>query len=237
MSTRRSIATKILNGLSGLSLALFVAIHLIGNLTLFAGAGAFNAYAHFLQSFLHGAFIYMAEAGLILFFLLHIVTAIAVRWSGRQARVSRYQVSADAGGPSRKTLSSKTMLITGILLLVYTVYHVNHFKYGPGIAEGYVTQLHGEPVRDIYRLVVEEFQIPLITFGYAAFMIFLGMHLRHGFWSGMQSLGATSPRLQPAIIAGGTLLAILLAVGFILVPLYIYFFLDAPAVGATSLGG
>ena len=223
-----SVAKKVWNGITGLGLALFVVFHLAGNLTLFFGAKEFNGYADFITHLMHGTFIYLAEAGLILFFLVHVATALSVRLGGRDARPQPYATNADAGGASRKSFSSKTMLVSGVLLFAYLVYHVKHFKFGPGLDEGYVTMLHGEEVRDMYRLVVEEFNKPLITFGYVAFMIFLGLHLRHGIWSAFQSVGATSRKLVPLLYIGGGLLAALLAAGFIALPLYIYFFIDVP---------
>ena len=78
-------------------------------------------------------------------------------------------------------------------------------------------------MRDIARLVTEKFQSPWYTFGYVGAMLLLGIHLRHGVWSAFQSLGATNPRLTPVIYSVGALLAILIAAGFFILPLWIFF--------------
>jgi len=227
-----SISKKLISGATGLGLFAFVAVHLTGNLTLFLGAEAFNSYAHFLETFLHGAFIYIAEAGLILFFVAHIASGVSVAVKRRKVRPNGYAVRGNAGGPSRKSISSRSMLISGTLLLVYVVLHVRHFKFGPS----YETTIHGETVRDLYRLVAEEFaRLPVVA-AYVGAMLFLGLHLRHGFWSMFQSLGALDKRLAPAVVALGTAVAGLLTVGFIILPIWMYFFGDPSAGTGASAG-
>ena len=222
-----SVGKKLLNGLSGLMLIGFVCVHLAGNLTLFArdGGKLFNSYAHHLESL--GPLLYAMEFGLIAVFLLHIASAVSVRLSQKEARPQSYAVAASKGGPSRQSLSSRSMLITGLLLAGFVVLHVKMFKYGPY----YETTLKdGTVVRDLYKLVVEEFSKPVITWAYVAIMLMLGLHLRHGFWSALQSLGALKPACSRCVYAAGLLFAILLAGGFLLLPLY---FLYCPA----AIGG
>jgi len=110
--------------------------------------------------------------------------------------------------------------------LLFLVVHIWTFKFGPGIAEGYVTTLDGEPARDLYRLVVETFKNPLYVFGYTLVMILLGFHLRHGFWSAFQSLGAIRPTALKTMQFTAMIVGILLAVGFLSIPVYIFFFVN-----------
>lgn len=216
-----SVAKKFLNGLTGLGLSLFIIMHLIGNLLLLTGnPDDFNRYAYKLKSF--GPLLLVAESGLALFFLLHIVSALMVYFDKLKARPLRYAVSGDAGGASRKTLSSETMIYTGLVLLFFVPWHVITLKFGPGVAQGYVTQLDGVAVRDLYRLVVEYFSNSLNVTIYVAVMLFLGLHLRHGFWSMIQSLGVYHPRLTPVWYTSGLLFAAVMAVGFLLIPIWIY---------------
>jgi len=232
---RSSIGKKLVSGFTGLCLCVFVTGHLIGNLLLIVGPEAFNEYAHFLENFGHGYAVYLAEVGLIAVFLFHAVAGIQVALDRRRARPSRYAVRADAGGASRKTLSSRSMILTGIVLLVFVPVHVWMFKFGPGIAAGYATTVAGEPFRDLYKLVVEWFQNPLVVAIYVAVMVLLGTHLRHGFWSAFQSLGASNPKFMPLISAVGVVFAIAIAVGFLFLPIYLFLF-AGPAMSSMVAG-
>jgi len=218
-----SVGRKILMALTGLALALFVFFHLVGNLTLLLGAEAFNSYADFLANLGHGYFVDFADAGLVVFFLLHAYSGLTVYLRKRRARTQGYEVAADAGGASKKSLASRTMIVTGPIILVFLVLHVIHFKFGAGEAEGYTTLVHGAEARDLYRLVVEEFQKLPIMAGYVAVMVLLGFHLQHGVWSGFQSLGLTNGKTLPILVGFSTLFGLLLALGFIWIPVYIYF--------------
>lgn len=227
MSTLRtivwsSVARKCINGITGLGLCIFIVIHLAGNATLLTGnAEAFNAYSHFLLS--TGILIYLAEFGLVAFFLFHMITAVTVWWDKQIARPTGYKLNAAAGYPSKKTISSRTMIYTGLIMLIFTVVHLITFKYGPGIAEGYVMDIEGVMVRDLYRLTVEIFSKPAYVIGYVVAMALLGFHLRHGFWSAFQSLGVNHPRYTPIIYGFALLFAVVMAVGFLGLPIILYF--------------
>jgi len=216
-----TVGMKFLMALTGLCLVGFVIVHLLGNLLLLVGGDAFNEYAHTLES--TGVALIFAELGLLALFLLHALSGILVTLNNRASREDRYESVGNAGGPSLKTFSSRTMVITGLTILGFTIIHVWMFKYGPGVEEGYVTTLDGSPARDLYLLVVESFQNPWIAFGYVAVMVLLGFHLRHAIWSAFQSLGAHHPRWTPVIYTLGGILAIILAVGFLFLPIWIYF--------------
>ncbi|MFQ5738154.1 MAG: succinate dehydrogenase cytochrome b subunit [Acidobacteriota bacterium] len=218
-----TVAKKVLMALTGLALFVFLVGHLGGNLLLFSGDPVvFNSYSHVLVS--SGWVLIVVELLLLTVFLAHIVQAIWVTWKNRQARPERYHRVKSAGRPSRKTLASSTMIWTGLILLVFTALHLYTFKYGPGIQQGYATQINGEQMRDLHRLVSEVFHRPLYVLWYVAAMTFLGFHLRHGFWSAFQSLGAYHPRYTPVVSALGYIFALLLGLGFLAIPLWIYFF-------------
>jgi succinate dehydrogenase / fumarate reductase cytochrome b subunit len=105
------------------------------------------------------------------------------------------------------------------VLLIFTAIHLKTFKYGPV----YSTSVSGVPMRDLYTLVNEVFQQPLYTWGYVITMLLLGYHLRHGFWSAFQSLGANHPRYSTFIYSAGMVLAFVVAFGFLAVPLLVFF--------------
>lgn len=221
-----SVGRKVITGLTGLGLVVFIIGHLVGNLSLFVGAGAFNAYTHKLESL--GPLLYVIEIGLLAVFIFHIVYAISVTAQNKAARKSRYVQQGDAGKPSQKNLSSQSMIYTGLILAIFTVVHVVMFKFGPGMGSGYAYDLQGEQVRDLHRLVVESFKNIWIVLGYCAVMLLMGVHVRHGFWSAFQSLGAYHPRYTRLIQSVGVLLAAALTLGFFVLPLYVYFFVALP---------
>ncbi|UCF35579.1 MAG: succinate dehydrogenase cytochrome b subunit [Acidobacteriota bacterium] len=216
-----TVGKKFLLALTGLSLVGFICVHLVGNLLLYVGADAFNTYAHKLMSM--GPLLYVAELILAALFLAHMFTAIVTTLNNWKSRPDRYAVNASQGSPSQMTVSSKTMIWTGLVIIGFTVFHLVTFKYGAGVEEGYVAYLDGEPVRDLYRLVQELFQDPFYSGFYVFVMILLGFHLRHGFWSAFQSLGLNHPRYTPMIHTVGIIAAVVLGVGFLVIPIWFYF--------------
>lgn len=229
-----SIGKKILSGTTGLALCGFIVSHLAGNLLLLIGPDPFNEYTRFMTDFAHGFFLPVAELGLVVLFLSHAVAGIRVAIDRRRARPLRNRRVGNAGGPSHKTLASRTMVATGLILFVFLLVHVYSFRLGPAEAEGYVTVLDGHEARDLYRLVIETFQDPLVVAGYTLVMLLLGVHLRHGFWSAFQSIGALNPKLRPLAFSAGLVFALVIAIGFILLPVFVYLAPD-PNAGVASL--
>lgn len=221
-----SVGRKLLTGVTGISLVGFIIAHLAGNLTLLIGGESFNAYAEALQQL--GALIYVAEVGLVALFVAHIVPALSVHRQKRRARDEHNTLVVTKGGQSKNTIFSRSMAITGIVLLGFLVIHIIQFRFGPSIAEGYVTIVNGEPARDLYRLVVEVFKNPLWALFYAGCMVLLGFHLRHGFWSAFQSLGLLNPKLRPVAYSAAGVVAVAVAVGFVILPLYLWLVAPLP---------
>ena len=216
-SLRSSVGKKMIMGLTGLLLVLFLIEHLTGNfLLLLPDKAPYNKYAHFLTSF--GWLLIAAELILLAVFLAHVLSAISVTLRNRQARPQRYVKTAGAGPPSRKNLASLTMIYSGVILFVFLAIHLKTFKFGPY----YPFHVDGQEMRDLYRLVAEVFSRPGYVVWYAAAMILLGFHLRHGFWSAFQSLGLYHPRWTPVIYGIGIFVAFVLALGFIGIPIWIY---------------
>ncbi len=217
-----SVGRKILMSLTGLLLFTFVVGHLAGNLPLLTGdPDPFNKYGHFLVSL--GGLLIVVELVLVGCLLVHVWTAIAIALGKRHARPDRYAKQKGAGGASRKTVGASTMVYTGLVTLVFIVLHLITFKWGPGVPQGYVTQIDGVEMRDLHRLVVETFSRPGPVVGYVAAMVVLGFHLSHAFWSAFQSLGFYHHRYTRILYAGGRTVAFLIALGFLVIPVWIYF--------------
>lgn len=213
------VLKKVVTGITGIFLTLFVLVHMTGNLAFFSSEEAYNAYSHFLTHQL-GALFYVIEIGLVAIFAFHATIGISIWLGKRRARPQDYATYESAGGASRQSLASRSMILTGILLLVFTVFHLVTFKYGTYYE---ITLSDGTVVRDIARLVREQFSNPVYAFGYPAMMLLLALHLRHGVWSALQSLGLVRPGSSASIYLVGGLLGLLIGVGFLLLPIAIYF--------------
>jgi succinate dehydrogenase / fumarate reductase, cytochrome b subunit len=220
MSTRvkffsSSVGTKILLAVTGLALFLFLVGHLAANLLIFVDPEMFNAYS---DRLIKNPLIYVAEAGLVLLFLVHVYKAVT-NWAGnRSARPESYATKKWAGYTSRKSLSSSSMIVTGVIIFVFVVLHVRTFKFG-----AYYEAAGLPGVRDLHRLVLEVFQNPFYVVFYVVAMGLIFMHLNHGLSSAMQSAGVNHPRINRAIIVTGSVLAAIIGAGFAIIPLWVYF--------------
>lgn len=202
------IGRKVLMALTGLLLFLFLVTHLAANLLILIDAQAYNEYSHALIS---NPLIYIAEIGLLILFVAHLVSGIIIYNRGRAARISAYEEHRWAGGPSSKSVASTTMILTGAFFLIFVPLHVWTFKFGTYYDAG-------GGVRDLHRLVIEEFQNPLMVLFYVVGMAILGFHLWHGFGSAFESLGVTHSRTLRRV---GNVTAVLMAGGFAIIPLVI----------------
>ncbi len=217
-----SVLKKILNGLTGMGLIFFVSVHLLGNLTLFSDDSVlFNSYAKYLHGL--GWLLTFIEIGLLILFSAHIISSVVVTIGNRKARREKYRAGTSGRATATNPAVSKNMIYTGIALGAFVVWHVISFRFGPGIAEGYATEINGEISRDLYAVVYDFFQNPLHVVLYTAAMVFLGFHLRHGYWSAFQSVGAVNKKYMPALKVTGYVFAVVLSFGFLLIPVWIYF--------------
>lgn len=209
-----SIGTKLLMGLTGVALFLYMVVHLAGNALIFGGPDLFNDYSHLLIS---NPLILPIEIGLLAVFLIHIYKAVTMWGRNQAARPVGYTKKELAGHTSRKSLSSSTMIGSGLFILVFVVIHVKQFKFGTWY------QVTDSTVRDLHRTEVEVFQNPLWVAVYVAATLLVGLHLRHGFASAFQSLGLEHPLYTRRLTALGILFALLIGVGLAVIPVWVYF--------------
>jgi len=195
---------------SGLALAGFVLTHMAGNLLLFVSPEAYNTYGYKLTS---NPLIYIAEAGLLAFFLFHIVKGILVTITNTSSRKSRY--AKIPNGEKAANFGSRTMIYHGVVIAVFVVHHLITFKYGPH----YTVTYEGIEMRDLYRLVIEIFQSPLYVVWYIFAVALLGVHLSHGVYSAFQTLGIHSPNKLRCLSAA---YGLLIGLGFISQPIFAY---------------
>lgn len=202
-----TVGKKAVMAVTGCVLAAFVVVHMAGNLQFFLGREQMNHYAEFLHS--RPGLLWSVRIVLLAAVLVHMYTALTLWLLKRKARPEGY-VKAARVPPG---YASRTMLITGPLLAGYVVYHILHLTLGAA----------GLPFRelDAYGNLVAGFRIPAVSIAYIAAMLILALHLYHGGWSMLQSLGISHPRYTPWLKRLSAILAIAVSAGFISVPVAI----------------
>lgn len=199
---------------AGIALSLFVFMHAAGNLFLFVSPEAYNKYGHAIVS---NPLIYIAEAGLVLFFAIHIVAGVILTIKNISSRPQKYAKLAK--GDKATSIANRLMAVQGMVLFGFIVIHLITFKYG----EYYETSVDGAIVRDLFRLVYEVFQKPEYVFSYILCLLVLCFHLSHGLYSALQTLGFNHPKFTPKIKCASVLYGLTVATMFISQPLYMYF--------------
>ena len=219
-----SIGKKIMVAAAGLLLCGFLVMHLLGNLLMFVGGDAFNHYAEALE---HNPLLPAAEIGLVVLFLVHIALSVRATLANRAARPVAYE---SYKGKGARTAGSRSMAITGTLILVFIIIHVATFKFDVGGLKG---QIPGQE-ESLFAHVLGWFANPW----YAAFYVLavggVGLHLSHGVQSAIQTFGLNHPRYTPLIRKAGVAFAGAIFVGFASLPIYFGFLKNCLA---CSTGG
>lgn len=204
-----SLGQKLIIGLTGVGLILFVLAHLSGNLLLYLGMEAYNEYAHTLHA--NGWLLHIAEIGLLFVFLIHIALAIKVTRAHRRARPQGYQKHQSKQGEC-KTTPSAIMIVSGFIVLGFVLLHLADLRFnlrnpvGPDV----------EPAT--HTLLV--LQDPISAVVYFLGSLFLGYHIWHAFQSVFQTYGLNHHRYTPWVKKAGKILAIVLALGFASFPVW-----------------
>ena len=197
---RSSVGKKSIMAASGLLLTFFIITHLLGNSVSFLGREAFNAYAERLHSL--GVLIYLFELGLLTLFLIHILTGVILYFENLGARPSRYSVDTSAGG---RSLGSRTMPYTGLIILVFIIVHLMNFHFTD----------KSVLIADLVRELLSR---PGLAFFYIFSLVALALHLSHGFWSLFQSIGFNHEKYNRFLLKGALAFSILVGFVFILIP-------------------
>jgi succinate dehydrogenase / fumarate reductase cytochrome b subunit len=233
LSLRSSVGAKYVMALTGIGLIGFVVVHMMGNLLIYAGPDALNSYAQALKD--KPALLWTARVGLLIIFVVHIVLGLRLTLQNKAARGTAYVYEDTV----QASWASRHMLLTGLVLLAFVVFHLAHFTFGvitayqdpaTGTMVGYL-DLHDvkDPTRhDVYGMVVAGFRVTWIAILYVVAQVFLWLHLWHGGSSWFQSLGINHPAYNPVIRAVGPVLATAVLIGNSSIPL---------AVLAGAIGG
>lgn len=211
---RSTIGKKIIMAVTGLIGIAFVFLHMVGNLQVFIGQNKFDAYA----ALLHGPLaelLWVARAVLIAAVVLHVLMAWQLTQRAHAARPVDYRKRE----AQVSTIASRTMRWGGVLLLVFIVFHILHFTVGAIDPAGVFHNTDAMGRHDIYGDVVASFRIWWVSGFYILAMAFLGLHLFHGAWSSLRTLGVARPSDHPLHRRLAAAVAIVVWLGFTLVPL------------------
>lgn len=208
-----SIGAKVVMAATGVGLIGFVIAHMVGNLQIFLGQDAFNNYGVFMKQTV-GKLLWLMRAGLLGVVVLHILSGLRLARLNRAARPVAYASTAH----SQSTLASRTMAMTGLVLLAYIVYHLLHFTIGVTHPEHF-NLVDSQGRHDIYSMFILGFQQPVVAISYVLANGLLAVHLSHGARSFFQSLGLRAHKYEAMIRAVGYTVAVVVGVPNMLMPL------------------
>ncbi len=201
-----SVGKKQLMAVTGLLFLLFLATHLLGNLSVYGGPASFVSYAEHLHAL--GNILVAAELIMLVAIIIHITTAVILFFQNRAARPVKYQVDKSGGG---RTFSSQAMPYTGLVILGFICVHMATFSH----------HIVDQTTRNIFQIAADVFSQPAYLVIFLASMIILGFHVRHGLWSAFQTVGASHPKYMPFIQKFSIVFAVIVAIGFGSLPLVI----------------
>lgn len=206
-----TIGKKVIVALTGLFMILFLIMHLAGNLEIFSGPNAVNQYAAFLKTM--PKVLWAFRIALILSVVAHVGLTISLTQSSKKARPHHYHVKH-----SRKaTLMSRTMMVSGLTILVFVCYHLAHYTLGITNPE-LMTLTDAQGRHHVYNMMVMGFSHPVVSGFYIVAQVLLAGHLSHGISSVSRTLGVTNHDVYEKIRLAGILFAVIIALLYISIP-------------------
>lgn len=211
---KSSIGKKAVVAVTGLILLGFVIVHLLGNLQVFLGPEWLNSYAQHLADL--PLLLWPARIFLLLTLIVHVATSLVLAIENKKARPTPYIFK----GTVQASVASRTMVISGLLIFLFIVYHLLHFTFGVTNPE-FFHQLDPQGRHDVYSMVILSYRNYSISIAYILAMIVLYMHLSHGAPNFLQSLGLTNEKTLGRIGVIGNAVAWLLLIGNCSIPIAI----------------
>ena len=211
-----SLSSKITVALTGLGLVGFVIFHMLGNLQVFEGPDALNGYAGFLREM--PIVLWTARLTLLAVAIVHVALAIQLALRNQRARPVAYAVREYRAA----SLASRTMALTGSLLLIFIIFHLLHLTAGlvdPSMHD----QLDQQGHTDVYGKVIHAFRNPLYVMVYCTGQLVLGMHLSHAVSGSLQTLGFEHAAFNHFFKAAGPAVALFVVLGNLMIILAVFF--------------
>jgi succinate dehydrogenase / fumarate reductase cytochrome b subunit len=217
--TQSSVGRKLIMAVTGAMLLAFICVHLLGNSSLFVGSAAINAYAQKLHSL--GPVVWIFRLVMLGLIAVHIFFGIQLTIENRAATPDKnVQVKRLKTG-----FAAETMVISGVVLALFAIYHLLHFTVRVTNPEIYVpiAGSNSKGMVDVYYMVVQGFSSVLPVLIYVIAMGFLFLHVSHGFQSLFQTVGLSNDRTLPVMGNLSKLVGVILLVGYASIPLLIIF--------------
>jgi succinate dehydrogenase / fumarate reductase cytochrome b subunit len=207
---RSTLGKKVVMGVTGLIMIVWLVLHMAGNLQAFAGAEKLNGYAALLHGPAHELLL-LSRVILLAALILHVIAATQLTVMSRKARPVQYAKKV----PQASTVASQTLRWGGVLILVFLVYHLSHFTWGtahPDFVQG-----------NVYHNLVVGFRDPLIVVFYLIALIAVGLHVYHGTWASLRSLGVARPSPNPRHRPIALVIALIVWLGMSVIPVAVWF--------------
>ncbi len=209
---KSSIGKKWIVALTGLALIAYVVGHMAGNLQIFISQDRINDYAVFLHSM--GPLLWAVRALLLAAFVIHILVTVQLAAQNRRARPISYAMKRDV----RARASSKTMILSGLIVLCFVVFHILHFTtHNIDSKFGLLEDSRGR--HDVFSMVILGFSNAWVSGFYILAMFLLCLHLSHGFQSFFQTLGLNSKKVAPLLNVGSRVAAAVIFFGYTAIPI------------------
>ncbi|MBS1789314.1 MAG: succinate dehydrogenase cytochrome b subunit [Acidobacteria bacterium] len=209
---RSSLGKKYVMAITGLILFGFVIGHMLGNLQVFAGPTQINEYAQSLKSNL--PLLWGVRLTLLVSVILHLVAGVQLHLANRRAKPI-----ANAGNKVlSSTLANRTIIISGLIVFVFVVFHLAHFTIG-WVDPNYLALRDPANRHDVRTMIITGFRNPIVTVFYVVSVALLCLHLSHGVASTLQSLGLRSKKIEGNLKKIALIAAIVLFVGFCSIPI------------------
>ncbi|GAA2007709.1 succinate dehydrogenase cytochrome b subunit [Brevibacterium samyangense] len=204
---------KMIMAVTGLVFVAFVFIHMYGNLHIYFGGEEFDHYAHWLrEAFMpvlpYSGLLWILRIVLLGCLVLHVFCALLIAARARRAR-GRFRRK----GLGMNTFGARSMLVTGIVLLLFVIFHILDLTVPvPPLATDVF--VHGEA----YANLVASFSRPWASAVYIVAMLVLTVHIAHGVWTAAHDLGVTGKRTRAIFYLAGGIIGLLIAIGNITIP-------------------
>ena len=211
---KSSIGRKQIIAITGLLLVGFLAAHLAGNLLIYLGPDAINAYAKKLHDL--GLLLKVMEIGLCVIFLGHIALTIQLVIENKKSRKTPYKVTPSS---KKRSFATKSMRVTGPILLLYLIVHLLDFTF-VSPEKSLSSNINGQDM-GLYGLIYNSFQVPWRTIFYVVAMCSLGLHLSHAIQSVFQTFGFNNTKYTPTIKRASLAIGVLTTIAYSSIPIYL----------------